>query len=92
MRLRVRCVIDEFLEFHPFYADLLEPEFVALSPISSPEDFSRFGTALGAFHLEFKGKEIPDLELRGAAWFSRASCLVIWFLRQAWIEHRLNSW
>ena len=70
-------MIDEFLEFHPFYADLLEPEFVALSPISSPEDFSSFGTALGAFHLEFKGKEISDLELRDAAWFSRASPYVL---------------
>jgi hypothetical protein len=73
----VGIVIHDFLELHPFYASLLEPDFVALSPTSSVEDFSRFGTALGAFHLEFKGKSFPDLELRNAAWFSRAAPYVL---------------
>ncbi len=69
--------IKKFLEIHPFYEDALEPDFVALSPASSLEDFSRFGTALGAFHLEFKGKSFPDLALRDATWFSRATPYVL---------------
>ncbi len=70
-------MIDPLLEFHPFYASALEPEFVALSQTSSLKDFSRFGAALGAFHLEFKGKASPDLELRDATWFSRATPYVL---------------
>jgi hypothetical protein len=70
-------VINDFLKFHPIFAVPLEPNFVALSPASSVEDFSRFGTALGAFQLEFKGKSFPDLELRDAAWFSRAAPYVL---------------
>jgi hypothetical protein len=70
-------VINDSLEFHPFYANALEPDFVALSPTTSLEDFSKFGAALGAFHLEFKGKSFPDLELRDAAWFSRAAPYVL---------------
>ncbi len=73
----MHCVIQESLEFHPFYAHSLEPDFVALSPTTSPKDFSRFGAALGAFQLEFKGKSFPSLELRGAAWFSRATPYVL---------------
>ena len=70
-------VINDFLKFHPFYASALEPDFVALSPATSSKDFSRFGAALGAFHLEFKGKAFPDLELRDATWFSRATPYVL---------------
>jgi hypothetical protein len=70
-------VINDLLEFHPFYANALEPDFVALSPTTSLDDFSKFGAALGAFHLEFKGKSFPDLELRDAAWFSRATPYVL---------------
>ncbi len=73
----MRNVINEFLEFHPFYANALEPDFVALSPASSLDDFSSFGAALGAFHLEFKGKAFADLALRDAAWFSRAAPYVL---------------
>jgi hypothetical protein len=70
-------VIQPLFEFHPLYTGALEPDFVALSPTTSPKDFSRFGAALGAFHLEFKGKSFPDLELRDAAWFSRATPYVL---------------
>lgn len=72
-----QSTITKMLGFHPFYASNLESDFVPLSPISSLEDFSSFGAALGAFHLEFKGKAIPDLELRDAVWFSRASPYVL---------------
>ena len=70
-------VINDFLEFHPFYTNALEPNFRALSPTSSLKDFSKFGAALGAFHLEFKGISFPNLELRDAAWFSRATPYIL---------------
>jgi hypothetical protein len=70
-------VTNDFLEFHPFYSEAPEPEFDVLSPTSTLQDFSRFGTALGAFHLEFKGKSFPDLTLRDAAWFSRATPYIL---------------
>jgi hypothetical protein len=70
------------LEHHAFCADWLENTvqdgvFISLSQTIEPEAFARFGQALGAFHLEFKGKDLPGLELHDAAWFSRSAPYVL---------------
>jgi hypothetical protein len=69
--------IPKILERHPFYVGKLEPDFRRLETTSSVREFSSFGAALGAFHLELKGTFIPDLEIRDAAWFSRAAPYVL---------------
>ncbi len=77
------------LSDHAFSADRLEADssghentvpdgaFVPLSGMTNPETFARFGQALGAFHLEFKGKDLPGLERHDAAWFSRSTPYVL---------------
>jgi hypothetical protein len=68
------------LEHHPFNAgsSLEKSEgFVPLAGNRDPETFARFGQALGAFHLEFKGAQLPGLQVRDAAWFSRAAPYVL---------------
>jgi hypothetical protein len=77
------------LSGHAFSADRLKVDdtghentvpdgaFVALAGMTEPDAFARFGQALGAFHLEFKGKPLPGLELHDAAWFSRSAPYVL---------------
>lgn len=74
----------KLLANHPFCADQLEGEriltpepFRSLAQSRDPEDFATFGVALGEFHLEWKGREMPGLELHDAAWFSRAAPYVL---------------
>jgi hypothetical protein len=74
----------KILEHHPFSAVFVESnntiadtKFMSLDSKRSPEWFSSFGAALGAFHLEFKGKDLPGLELHDAAWFSRSAPFVL---------------
>lgn len=74
----------QILEHHAFSADRVvdgstipDGEFVSLSRLLEPEAFARFGHALGIFHLEFKGKDVPGLELHDAAWFSRSAPYVL---------------
>jgi hypothetical protein len=64
------------LEHHPFNAGLSD-SFQSLTGNRDPETFARFGQALGAFHLEFKGAQLPGLQVRDAAWFSRAAPYVL---------------
>ena len=72
----------QLLENHPFNAGSGEAGtghsgFVPLLGNRDPEAFARFGTAFGAFHLEFKGAQLPGLPVRDAAWFSRAAPYVL---------------
>ena len=74
----------DLLKTHPFCADRLDGDrvltlepFRALASSRDPEDYARFGAALGAFHLEWKGRELPGLELHDAAWYSRAAPYVL---------------
>ena len=80
----MESVALNILEEHPFSAVFLESNntvtnahFTPLGSKPSPEWFSSFGAALGAFHLEFKGKDLPGLELHDAAWFSRSAPFVL---------------
>ena len=74
----------QLLGDHAFSADRLidgqivsDGAFVPLSETIDPDSFSRFGHALGLFHLEFKGINLPGLELHDAAWFSRSAPYVL---------------
>lgn len=72
------------LEHHAFSADrfvdgntVTDDAFVPLSEMIEADAFSSFGSALGAFHLEYKGKDVPGLERHDAAWFSRSAPYVL---------------
>ena len=74
----------QLLEHHAFSAVRLvnmktvsDGAFVPLAETIEAEAFSRFGHALGLFHLGFKGKDVPGLELHDAAWFSRSAPYVL---------------
>jgi hypothetical protein len=69
---------EALLEHHPFNAGPENLElFRSLEGVRDPEAWNRFGRALGAFHLEFKGAQLPGLPVRDAAWFSRAAPYVL---------------